>query len=130
MIIIIQVAALATLALLLSATSGSDMSLQYTFANYICRHAPIRWIVRVVYRSWEQHSVCGDDPSIQQSMQSLQQSTRYYIILLSCTGQGSTCALGILTFSNANNNIKVISLSRIIGHVHRIVTVLVIEMKA
>ena len=47
-----------------------------------------------------------------------------------CTGQGCACALGVLTFCNANNSIKLISLSCIIGHVHRIVTVLVIEMKA
>ena len=56
---------LAMLALLFAATGGSVMSLQYIFI--ICRHTPIElWIVKSG-RSWEQDSVCGDDPSIQQN---------------------------------------------------------------
>ena len=37
--------------------------------------------------------------------------------------------LTVVSFSNANNS-KWISLQCIIGHVHRLVTVLVVEMKA
>ena len=47
----------------------SNMSLQYIFV-ILCRHAPIRSIGTMDCqsgRSWEQYSVCGDDPSIQQS---------------------------------------------------------------
>ena len=66
----IQVAALAMLALLLAAIDGCDMSLRYIFVIHVGMHAPIR-IIRIMDcqsgRSWEQHSVCGDDPSTQQS---------------------------------------------------------------
>ena len=51
---------LATLASLLAAIGGSDMSVQYICNT--CKHAPIRRL-RVV----EAGSVCDDDPSIQQS---------------------------------------------------------------
>ena len=69
----IQVAALA---LLLAAIGGSDMSVQYIFVIHVGMHQSEvckLWIVRVV-RSWEQHSVCGDDLS----RTVMQQSTRYY----------------------------------------------------
>ena len=44
---ILQVASLATLALLLAAIGGSDISLQYIFEIYVRRHAPIRSIRRM-----------------------------------------------------------------------------------
>ena len=61
---ILQVAALATLALLLATLGGSDMSLQYIFVIYVGMHQSNYGLSSG--RNWEQHSVCGDDPSIQQ----------------------------------------------------------------
>ena len=53
----------ATLALLLAAIGRSDMSLWYIFVI----HDRVGMHQSEVHELWIQHSVCGDDPSIQQS---------------------------------------------------------------
>ena len=64
--ITIQVAVLATLALLLAAIGGSDMSLQYIFVIiYVGMHQSEvyeLWIVRVVEAGSNIVYICGDDP--------------------------------------------------------------------
>ena len=72
--LLLQVAALATLALLLAATGGSDMSLQYIFIIYVhvCMHQSEVyevWIVRVV-EVWEQQ--CTTFTLLSTSMPSFQ----------------------------------------------------------
>ena len=58
-----------TLALLLAAIGGSDMSLQYIFEIYVHSYAPIRSTRRMdcqsdIYKLGATYDVRGDDPSI------------------------------------------------------------------
>ena len=83
----LQVASLATLALLLATIGGSDMSLHYIFVNYIyvgMHQSKVYelWIVRVVEAGSNIVYVHVAMTQVH-NRAVMQQSTRYYIILLS-----------------------------------------------